>query len=140
MSDDFEDFEASPSVPMKRGPRKAPFAQQLAERGPGKAPKEARMPQIGQLRTLQNDKIDGQKYRVRIFGSENAKDQHVDLAVNGHNVRIKRGEWVQLDECFVEVLRNAVIETYEQNPDTGVKSPVTRLVYPYEAVPVPAAA
>ena len=140
MSDDFEDFEASSGVPMKRGPRKAAFVQQEAERTQARAPKEPRMPQVGQLRTLQNEKIDGQKWDVMIYGAENAKDQFVDLAVNGHNIRIKRGEWVRVDECFVEVLRNAVIQTYSQNPETGAQTPIERLVYPFQVRPVQAAA
>ena len=139
MAEDFDDLMTD-NLPRKRGPgpRQAPFAK---DRAASAAPvKEPRMPQVGQLRTMQNERIDGQKWDVMIYAGENARDQFVDLAVNGHNIRIKRGEWVRVDECYVEVLRNAVVETYSQDAETGAKTPMRRLMYPFESRPVSQAA
>lgn len=89
----------------------------------------------GQLLTLDGQKISGKKYRVKIFATEDGKED-VCMAVNGFAIQMKRGQEYVLDECFVEVLRNAQINTTEQDKETLQFYPVSRLVYPHQAVPV----
>lgn len=89
----------------------------------------------GQLLTLDGQKINGKKYRVKIFATEDGKED-VCMAVNGFAIQMKRGQEYVLDECFVEVLRNAQINTTEQDQETLQFYPVSRLVYPHQAVPV----
>lgn len=110
----------------------------LGEHKEAKAPAkrvEEKLPALGRLRTLDGKLVDGKKYRVLIYATETDKSD-VDLICNGHNVRIKRGHEVVLDEAYVEILRNAVIDTVEQDPDTGVRSAQRRMVYPHQATPV----
>jgi hypothetical protein len=66
--------------------------------------------------------VNGKKYRLTIFATEQDKSD-VDIIVNGHNIRVRRGVEVVVDEAYVEVLRNAEINTVMQDPDTGVRSP-----------------
>ncbi|MGI0034319.1 MAG: hypothetical protein ACRD98_00425 [Nitrososphaera sp.] len=89
----------------------------------------------GQLLTLDGKKIKGRQFRVTIFSTETDKSD-VLMAVNGYGISVQRNKEVVLDECFVEVLKNSVITTTEQHPDTGVTVPVTRLTYPHQAVPL----
>lgn len=96
---------------------------------------EEKLPAIGRLHTLDGKPVDAKKYRVTIFATETDKSD-VDLIVNGHNVRIRRGAEVILMEPYVEVLRNAVVETMSQDPDTGVRSAQKMMVYPHSAIPV----
>lgn len=96
---------------------------------------EPRMPALGRLHTLDGKPVDAPRYKVTIFATETDKSD-VDLIVNGHNIRVKRGIEVVLMEPYVELLRNAVVETIVQDPDTGARSPSKRMVYPHQAVPV----
>lgn len=108
----------------------------VAAKSPAKAQRvEEKLPALGRLHTLAGVPVDAPKYRVTIFATEQDKSD-VDLIVNGHNVRIKRGQEVILMEPYVEVLRNAVVETMSQDPDTGVRSAQKMMVYPHSAIPV----
>lgn len=80
-------------------------------------------------------RVNGLKYKVMIFDTP---DDHndVDLVFNGHNLRIQRGQEVVLDECYVEILRNAIINTVVQDPDSGHRSARQQMVYPHSATPV----
>ena len=60
----------------------------------------------------------------------------VDIICNGHNVRVQRGKEVILMEPYVEILRNAVIDTVVQDPDTGVRVAQRMMVYPHQAIPL----
>lgn len=100
---------------------------------------EEKLPQVGSLRTLQNEPISGQKWKVVIYADQNDKGD-VDIQVNGYNVRIKRGQEVILDDAYVEVLRNARIDTFEYDPQTNARTPSTRMAYPFQATPIPQAA
>mgnify|MGYP006319268175 CR=1 FL=1 len=111
-------------------------ARKAAENVSSRA-KEERLPNQGSLRTLQNQSVSGQKWEVMIYADQNDKGD-VDLQVNGFNIRIRRGEKVIIDEAFVEVLRNAVIETTQWNPETNTRTPTQRMVYPFQATPVAA--
>lgn len=97
--------------------------------------KDAPLPALGRLSTLDGKLVDAPIYEVEIFSTESDKSD-VDLVCNGHNVRIKRGVKVRLMEPYVEILRNAVVETVEQDPDTGVRTSARRMVYPHSAVRV----
>lgn len=104
------------------------------EGAPAKKPDE-KLPAVGRLHTLDGKPVDAPKYRVTIFATESDKND-VDLICNGHNVRIQRGKEVILMEPYVEILRNAVIETVVQDPDTGARSPQRMMVYPHSAIPL----
>lgn len=112
------------------------LGEHVAVANPKKSPgKEARMPALGRLSTLDGKIVDAPRYRVTIFSTEN-DNSDVDLIVNGHNIRVQRNKEVILQEPYVELLRNAVVETVVQDPDTGVRAPSRRMVYPHQAVPV----
>lgn len=96
---------------------------------------ESALPALGRLHTLDGKVVDAPKYRVTIFSTENDKSD-VDIICNGHNVRVRRGVEVILMEPYVEILRNAVIETTVQDPDTGARSSQRMMVYPHSAIPL----
>lgn len=103
---------------------------------PKTAPRvEERLSPLGHLHTIDGKPINGKKYRLTIFATEQDKSD-VDIIVNGHNIRVRRGVEVVVDEAYIEVLRNAEINTAVQDPDTGVRSPQRMQVYPHTAVPV----
>lgn len=97
--------------------------------------KDTLPPPLGAAYELTGKKIDGRKYRVKIFSTETDKSD-VDLIVNGHNIRVKRNMEVVLDEAYVEVLRNATIDTVVQDADSGIRSPQTIQVYPHQAIAI----
>lgn len=97
-----------------------------------KLPNE-KLPPIGRLTTLQGEPVNGKKYRLTIFATEADKGD-VDLIINGHNIRVQRGKEVVVDEAYINVLQNAVIDTVVQDPDTGERMPTRMLVYPHQAI------
>lgn len=103
----------------------------------GDPPKQADKPLIpeGKLMTLEGKKINGKKYRVTIFSTEQDKSDVV-MSVNGYAIKIQRNKEVILDQCWVEVLQNSMISTVDQDPETMAMNPVTRLTYPHQAIPV----
>jgi hypothetical protein len=92
-------------------------------------------PPMDRLYDLNGKPIIGRAYKVKIFSTESDKSD-VPLVVNGYNCIVKRNVEVTLSEPFVEVLRNATIETIVQDPDTGVRTPQTIQVYPHQATPI----
>lgn len=103
---------------------------------PAKSPRaEESLPALGTLSTLQGEKVNGKKYRVTIFSTETDKSD-VDIICNGHNIRVRRGVEVIMQEAYVDILRNAVVETTVQDPDTGMRAPQRLMVYPHTAIPV----
>lgn len=103
---------------------------------PKTAPRaEERLSPLGKLHTVDGKPVNGKKYRLTIFATEQDKSD-VDLIVNGHNIRVRRGVEVVVDEAYIEVLRNAEINTVVQDPDTGVRSAQRMQVYPHTASPV----
>jgi hypothetical protein len=103
---------------------------------PKTAPRvDERLSPLGKLHTVDGKPVNGKKYRLTIFATEQDKSD-VDIIVNGHNIRVRRGVEVVVDEAYIEVLRNAEINTVMQDPDTGVRSPQRMQVYPHTAVPV----
>lgn len=88
-------------------------------------------PRFDKLRTLDNEVVSGKKYKVKIFTDERDSAGHVDLAVNGYNIRIRRGEEVIVDEAYVEVLKNAVVTSFRYDPDTNLRTPIERPMYPF---------
>lgn len=105
--------------------------------GDYKAPavKELPMPPLGALYTLDGKRVEGRQFRVTIFDTETDKSD-VPIIVNGHNIKVKRGVEVIMHEAYLDVLRNAVVNTIVQDPDTGVKTPRTMLVFPHQAIEV----
>jgi hypothetical protein len=98
-------------------------------------PPQEKLSPLGKLHTIDGKPVNGRKFRLTIFATESDKSD-VDLIVNGHNIRIQRNKEVVVDEAYVEVLRNAVIDTVMQDPDSGVRSPQRVMVYPHTAVPI----
>lgn len=99
-----------------------------------KQPDKPMIPE-GRLLTLDGKPISGRKFKVTLFATETEKSD-VLMAVNGYGIQIQRNQEITLDECFVEVLRNSVISTVEQDPDSGAMRPVVRLTYPHQAIPI----
>jgi hypothetical protein len=73
------------------------------------------------------------KFRVTIHSTE-GDDSDVVLGVNGELMQIKRGAEVVISEEYVEVLKNAKIETFTKDPDTGTERPITIMRFPFTAV------
>ena len=87
---------------------------------------------LGALYDLQGNKINAPLYEVEIYNTESDKSD-VDIIVNGHNLRVQRGKTVVMMEPYVQVLRDAVIETVTKDPDTGVEEAVKHMCYPHTA-------
>lgn len=100
-----------------------------------KAKAEVQEPPLGALYTLQGEKVSGKKYELEIFDSP-TDHSDVDLIINGHNLRIRRGQKVVVDEAYIALLRNAVIETVIEDPDTGKRYPSRIPAYPHTAVAI----
>lgn len=119
-------------------PEKA--AQQVAKMAEAAAKAEERknpLPKEGNLRTLTGEPISGRKYRVTIMATE-GETGDVKLGVNGHMIQIQRGVPVVLNEAYLEVLKNTVINTV-QHEDDGQRSVVRGLSIqrlPFQAEPV----
>lgn len=103
----------------------------------GERPKQpnAPMPPVGALFDLQGNKLDCKMYRLKIFSTETDKNP-VDLIVNSHNLRIMRDVEVIVAEPYIELLRNAIVETVRQDPDTGKMIPMQLQQFPHQAQPV----
>lgn len=91
------------------------------------------LPPLGALYDLQGNRVDGRKFKLLIYSTESDKSD-VDLIFNGHNIRIQRNKEVIVDEAFIGILNDAVIETIQQDPDTGKQTAQTVMVYPYKAI------
>lgn len=119
-----------PEEGAKQAARLAEAAAKADERK-NPAPKE------GALRSLDGKLAGGRKFRVTVMATE-GETGDVKLGVNGHLVQIKRGVPVVLDEAYVEVLRNTVINTIHHNDD-GERSIVQAVAIqrlPYQADPL----
>ncbi|NOV28016.1 hypothetical protein E5S69_31515 [Cupriavidus necator] len=75
----------------------------------------------------------GKKFKVTIHSSED-DDSDVLLGVNGDLIQIKRNMEVVIGEAHLEALKNAKIETFLKDPDTGKERPITIMRYPFSAV------
>ena len=106
----------------------------LGDYRPSTTQAEAAMPKEGGLYDLQGNKIKTKMYKLTIFSTENDKND-VDLIVNGHNLRVKRNVEVEVSEPYIELLRNSVITTSVQDPDTGRMYPTSIMTYPHQAMP-----
>lgn len=95
----------------------------------------AAMPPLGALYDLAGNRIESRMWKLKIFSTETDKND-VDLIVNSHNIRVKRDVEVIVAEPYIEVLRNAVIETVRQDQDTQKRIPMQIQQYPHQAQPV----
>lgn len=76
------------------------------------------------------------KYRVTIHSGEDKGDKgDVFLQHNYKPILVKRDEAVVLDECWVEVLKHSVIETFAKGED-GKEHPIRIPRYSYNVEPV----
>lgn len=96
---------------------------------------DARDIPLGALYDLKGNKINGKKVRLTIFATE-ADKSDVDIIVNGNNIRVQRGKEVIVDEAYAGVLKDAMINTVVQDPDSGVRTPQQIQVYPHTVSPV----
>ena len=97
--------------------------------------KELPMPMIGSLRDLQGNKIDYKMVKLIIFSTDTDKSD-VPLIINGHNFVVKRDVEVEIPEPYVQILKDSIINTTRQDPDTGRKMPQLVMTYPHSASPV----
>lgn len=99
--------------------------------------KDAPLPPVrGGLFTLSGEKVNGKRYKLTILSTPGGDTSDVPIVVNGHNIIVKRGREVEVEEAYVNVLRDAVIDTVIQDPDTGEMIPQRVMNYPHIAVPV----
>lgn len=71
------------------------------------------------------------KRRIKVHTDpHDPKSTHVPVSVNGVTHLIKRGEVVELDPAYIEVLEHAVNETYSQD-ENGNLIPHKTLSYPF---------
>lgn len=97
------------------------------------AEKAADMPPEGRLYSLDGKPASGRKFKVTIHATEQDRGD-VFLSVNGHGMYVKRNHEVTLDEAYVDVLKNAVIDTFTKDPDTGKVQKITMMHYPFSAI------
>lgn len=109
-------------------------AEKTAERVKKMQPDAPDIP-MGALYDLKGNRITGRKWRLKIHATQEDSSD-VPIIVNGHNIIVKRGFEVVVDEAYIKVLENAVVETVVQDPDSGVRTPMSRQVYPFQATPV----
>ncbi len=77
------------------------------------------------------------KFKVRIF-EERGESPFVDLAVNGHALRIQRGSEVVIAKRFVDLLSRSVQTVYEPSSKDGKVTMVEKEVprFNFTATPV----
>lgn len=68
--------------------------------------------------------------RVTIHSSEDDKGD-VKLVVNGRMMLVQRNTPVDLTDPYIEVLKNARIDTISKDPETGKETPISLQRYPY---------
>ena len=73
-------------------------------------------------------------YRVRIARSETARDQVVEVGVNGHISLFPRGQECEIRAPYLEVLRRSVAKHFEQIDDEGNLEEREIPLYPLEFV------
>lgn len=96
---------------------------------------ESPLPREGRLLDLQGNAVECRKFRVTILATDQDRDP-AKLSVNGHMMLVRRGVEVILAEPYVEVLKAAVVDTIEKDPETGRVARVTIQRYPFMAMPV----
>ena len=111
-----------------------PAVEEPASNIVAKKQSDVREPPLGHLHTLQGERVSGKKFKLTIFASP-GDSSDVPLIINGHNLIVQRGREVVVDEAYVDLLRNAMINTVVQDPDTGVRIPQQIMVFPHTAVP-----
>lgn len=71
------------------------------------------------------DEKKAKKVKVTIYSGEDAGDKgDVFLSHNFHPLLIQRDQEVEIDERYLEVLKNTVIETVVKDKDSGKESVV----------------
>ena len=97
---------ANADDPEKAALQAAKLAEAAAKADERKNP----APKEGALRSLDGKAVSGRKYWVTILNQEGEVGD-VKLGINGHMLQIKRGVPVLIDEAYLGVLENTVIET-----------------------------
>jgi len=112
-------------------------APAIEEEAPAKRmQKDAPMPPLRGLHSLSGEPSSGKRYKLKINASVEGDNSPVPIIVNGHNIIVQRGKEVEVDEAYIRVLENAVIQTVRQDPDTGERIPMEMQAYPFSAIPV----
>lgn len=78
----------------------------------------------------------GKKVKIKILAQEGEQGD-VFLALNGHGLQIKRGEVVEIDEAFVHILNDSIIDTVISDFDEHgkrVSKAVQMQRFPYQIV------
>ncbi len=102
---------------------------------PAPVTQESPLPIEGKLRDLQGNLVDCRKFRVTIQATDQEREP-AKLSVNGHMMLVHRGVEVILAEPYIEVLKAAVIDTIEKDPETGRVNRIQIQRYPFMAMPV----
>lgn len=92
--------------------------------------KQLAMPMLGTLRDLQNNIIECKKVKLTIFSTDNDKSD-LPIVINGHNFVVKRDVEVEIPEPYVQILKDSIIHTTRQDPDTGKKVPQLIMTNPH---------
>lgn len=93
------------------------------------------LPQLGSLRDLQGNLIVCKTVKLTIFSTENDKGD-VPIIINGHNFIVKRDVEVEIQEPYVGLLRDAIVTTVRQDPDTGRMIPQRIMNFPHQSASV----
>lgn len=91
------------------------------------------LPALGKLRTLQGQMVPTDKVKIKILATD-TEHGDVKLSLNGHMLQIKRGVVVEIERAYLGVLNDSIVQTYSQNTETNVKTPMEIQRYPYQIV------
>lgn len=130
LSAQLSDMVANADDPEAAAQQAAKMAEAAAKADERRNP----VPREGALRTLDGSPAQSRKYKVKILAYE-GETGDVDLGVNGHLIRVKRGVEVILDEAYVHVLQNSVVDTVRED-ENSVRHGHQFQRYPFTAMPV----
>lgn len=128
-------LEQDPPVEVDPLIKKGDMIELLLKGKDVKEEPEKPLPRQDTLRELDTGKkVKDEMFKVTIHATE-SRTSDVDVTINGHRYHIKRDVEVTVPAAVVEVLKNAVVETYKQDPETGHKTKFKVTHYPFSAVP-----
>lgn len=130
LSAQLSDMVANADDPEAAARQAAKMAEAAAKADERRNP----APREGALRSLDGSLAQSRKYKVKILAYEGEVGD-VDIGVNGHMVRVKRGVEVILDEAYVHALGNTVVDTVRED-ENGNRQGHQFQRYPFTAVPV----
>lgn len=91
------------------------------------------VPREGKLRDLQGNAVKCKKVRIMILATEQEQGD-VKLSLNGHMLQIKRGVEVEIDEPYLGVLRDSIVQTVQWNSETNQRTAMQIQRYPFQVM------